>query len=66
MPPFLVYFGMVAIVAAVLSFSIARLPFGIGKLFQEVLGSWTLLLLFWFANVVLRALVSILHSPLHL
>ena len=59
MPPFLVYFGIIVLVGIFVSFSIAKLPFGIGSVFREILASWTLLLLFWLA-------VSILHLPFRL
>jgi hypothetical protein len=59
MPPFLVYFGIITLVVVMVSFSIAKLPFGIGAVFREILASWTLLLLYWLV-------VSILHSFLTL
>lgn len=55
MPNILIIFGVVAIVAIMLSFSIARLPLGLGSIFREALGCWWLLLLFWLVTRVLRA-----------
>jgi cellulose synthase/poly-beta-1,6-N-acetylglucosamine synthase-like glycosyltransferase len=59
LPPFLVYFAVFTLVCVFVSFSIARLPFGIGNIFREILGSYALMLVLWIV-------VSILHLFLRL
>tara|TARA_X000001382_G_scaffold48863_1_gene33127 strand:- start:7 stop:186 length:180 start_codon:yes stop_codon:yes gene_type:complete len=55
-PSVLILFAVTVLVGVLVSLSIAKIPFGIGAVFREMLGSWALLLLFWFV-------VSILHFP---
>jgi hypothetical protein len=47
------------LVGVMVSFSISKLPLGIGSVFREALASWTLILLFWLA-------LSILHYTFRL
>jgi len=58
-PNLLIIFGIAVLVGVMVSFSISKLPLGIGSVFREALASWTLILLFWLA-------VSILHYTFRL
>jgi hypothetical protein len=51
------------LVGIFVSFSIAKLPFGIGSIFREILASWTLLLLFWLAVSILHLFLRLLLGP---
>ena len=59
MPPFLVYFGILSLVLVMVSFSIAKLPLGIGNVFREILASWALLLLYWLVFSILHSLLTL-------
>ena len=60
MPPFLIWFGVVCIVAAFVMFSISMLPLGLGPLCREIIASLVLVLVFALTLSILHYLIPII------
>ena len=60
LPPFLIWFGVVCIVGAFVTFSISQLPWGLGSLCREIISATLLVLVFALTLSILHLFITIM------